>query len=72
MQNKIILQPTTLYFPSLSLLWTFSQTLKVTNLEINTREMSLTCVCSEEDTKKAISDFKATLHQNQSLATSLG
>jgi hypothetical protein len=68
MQNKLTLQPTSFYFPTLNLLWTFSQTLKVTNLEINTREISLTCVCSEEDINRAISDFKATLHSNQSLA----
>jgi hypothetical protein len=68
MQEKITLQPTTLYFPSLPLLWSFSQSLKVTSLEINTKEMSLISVCSEEDINRAIADFKATLHHNKSLA----
>jgi hypothetical protein len=67
MQQRITLQPTQLYFPSLDLLWAFAQTITRPNLEINTREVSLLCVCSEEDISRALSDYKATLHHNQRL-----
>jgi hypothetical protein len=40
---------TLLQFLSLQGLWQFAQTLQATNMEINTREKTLLCECSEAE-----------------------
>ena len=68
MQHTITLPASQLHFPNLHLLWAFAQTLKSSYTEINTREMTLACICSEEDISRAILEYQATLHTNQSEA----
>jgi hypothetical protein len=49
----------TLKFPTLFLLWSFAQTLTSHSVEINTRERTLICDCTEENIEAAVTGFKA-------------
>jgi hypothetical protein len=51
----------TLQFPDLHLLWSFAQTLKSHNVEIDTRTAMLSCNCNEENINEAVIKYKATL-----------
>lgn len=55
----------TLQFPDLHLLWSFAQTLKSHNLEIDTAVAVLTCDCSKENINEAIISYKATVVDHQ-------
>jgi len=54
-------QETKLCFRSVQDLWRFAQFIKVTNIEINTRELTLVCPCSELEIAVAIENFGAVL-----------
>ena len=49
----------TLQFPDLYLLWSFAQTLRSNNLEINTVSKILVCHCFDENVLEAIDKYKA-------------
>jgi hypothetical protein len=53
----------TLKFPTLFLLWSFTQTLQSHSVEINTRERILICDCTEENIEEAVTNFKARIIQ---------
>jgi hypothetical protein len=53
----------TLQFPDLYLLWSFAQTLRSNNLEINTGSKTLVCNCTEENISEAT--FQVHCHRNQ-------
>jgi len=58
--NRVSLQ-----FPNLHLLWSFVQTLKSNNLEIDTQTAVLTCSCSEENINNAVIKYKAALIEHK-------
>jgi hypothetical protein len=55
----------TLLFPSLYRLWQFRETLETTHVEINTGNCALSCNCNEGQVNRAITDFGATLQENE-------
>ncbi len=51
----------TLQFPDLYLLWSFAQTLRSNNLEINTGSRTLVCNCTQENISNATARYAATV-----------
>lgn len=51
------MKKTTIIFLSLKDLWDFRQAIQANHIEINTKNKSITCDCSEEHIKLAINKF---------------
>jgi hypothetical protein len=58
----------TLQFPDLHLLWSFVQTLRSPNIEINTIDRVLSCNCTDTDVTEAIGRYRAKLVDGELIA----
>lgn len=58
-QQHHLQQSIKLFFPNQTKLWAFAQTLACHNFEVNTRCVSLSCICSTEEINKAFLHYNA-------------
>jgi hypothetical protein len=56
-----------LFFPTTQKLWEFAKTVTTNNIEVNSRENSLICDCTDMDVARATEEYGATLSDSTTM-----
>jgi hypothetical protein len=65
-QQQLLMKMVTLQFPTAKKLWTFKMEIESNVSDVNVKERTITCECTDKHIKLAIEQFDAKLVTNQS------